>query len=74
VGHQQLNGKIGSATTTTTKQPKEDRVEPEAKKLRVQASDPKETTTKESGQDPLDLEHMPPVGSLGPPHVSLHST
>jgi hypothetical protein len=32
-----LNGKTGSATTTTTKQPEEDRAEPEAKKLRVQA-------------------------------------
>jgi hypothetical protein len=29
----QLNGKTGSATTTTTKQPEEDRAEPEAKKL-----------------------------------------
>jgi hypothetical protein len=29
----QLNGKIGNATTTTTKQPKEDRAEPKAKKL-----------------------------------------
>jgi hypothetical protein len=48
----QLNGKTGSATTTTTKQPEEDRVEPEAKKLRVQASDPKESTTKESGTSP----------------------
>jgi hypothetical protein len=37
----QLNGKTGSATTTTTKQPEEDHAEPEAKKLRVQALDPK---------------------------------
>jgi hypothetical protein len=29
----QLNGKTGSTTTNTTKQPEEDRVEPEAKKL-----------------------------------------
>jgi hypothetical protein len=48
----QLNGKIGSTTTTTTKQPKEDRAEPEAKKLQVQTSDPKEATTKESGTPP----------------------
>jgi hypothetical protein len=48
----QLNGKIGSATTTTTKQPEEDHAEPEAKKLRVQALDPKEATTKESGTPP----------------------
>jgi hypothetical protein len=48
----QLNGKTGSATTTTTKQPEEDRAELEAKKVRVQASDPKEATTKESGTPP----------------------
>jgi hypothetical protein len=29
----QLNGKIGSATSTTTKQPEEDHAEPEPKKL-----------------------------------------
>jgi hypothetical protein len=29
----QLNGKTRSSTTTTTKQPEEDRAEPEAKKL-----------------------------------------
>jgi hypothetical protein len=29
----QLNGKIGSATTTITKQSEEDRAEPEANKL-----------------------------------------
>jgi hypothetical protein len=28
-----LNGKTGSATTTTTKQPEEDHTDPEAKKL-----------------------------------------
>jgi hypothetical protein len=48
----QLNVKTGSATTITTKQPEEDRVELEAKKLRVQASDPQESTTKESGTPP----------------------
>jgi hypothetical protein len=48
----QLNDKIGSATTTSTKQPKEDHKEPKAKKLRVHASDPKESTTKESGTPP----------------------
>jgi hypothetical protein len=48
----QLNGKIGSATATTTKQPKENHAELETKKLRVQASDPKEATTQESGTPP----------------------
>jgi hypothetical protein len=48
----QLNGKIGSTTTTTTKQPEEYRVEPKAKKLQVQASNPKEATTKESRTPP----------------------
>jgi hypothetical protein len=48
----QLNGKTGSATTTTTKQPKEDHAELEAKKLLVQSSDPKDATTKESGTPP----------------------
>jgi hypothetical protein len=47
----QLNGKIGSATTATTKQPEEDHTEPEVNKLRVQASDSKEAT-KESGTPP----------------------
>jgi hypothetical protein len=36
-----------SATTGTTKQPKEHPAEPEAKKLRVQSSDTKEATTEE---------------------------
>jgi hypothetical protein len=45
----QLNGKIEKATITTTKQPEEDRADPEAKKLRVQASDPNKSTTNESG-------------------------
>jgi hypothetical protein len=48
----QLNSKTGSATATTTKQPEEYNAEPEAKKLRVQASDPEETTTKDSGTPP----------------------
>jgi hypothetical protein len=48
----QLNGKIGSATTTTTKQLEENYAEPDAKKLRVQASDAKEATTQESGTPP----------------------
>jgi hypothetical protein len=46
--HGQLNGKIESATTTTTKQPKEDHTEPKAKKLQVHTSDPNDSTTKES--------------------------
>jgi hypothetical protein len=45
----QLNEKAVKVTITTTKQPKEDHAEPEAKKLRVQALDPNESTTKESG-------------------------
>jgi hypothetical protein len=45
----QLNGKTGSATATTTKQPEENHAEPKTKKLQVQASDPKEATTQESG-------------------------
>jgi hypothetical protein len=43
----QHKDKIGSATTSTTKQLEEHSVEPEAKKLRVQSSDPKEATTEE---------------------------
>jgi hypothetical protein len=43
----QLNVQIGSAIATITKQPEENYAEPEAKKLRVQASDPKEATTQE---------------------------
>jgi hypothetical protein len=45
----QLNGKAEKATTTTKKQPEENRVELEAKKLRIQASDPNKSTTNESG-------------------------
>jgi hypothetical protein len=45
VEYGQHNGKTGSVATPTTKQPKENYAEPEAKKLRVQASDPKEATT-----------------------------
>jgi hypothetical protein len=48
----QLNGKIGSATATTTKQLEENYVEPEAKKLRVQASNVKEAIAQESGTPP----------------------
>jgi hypothetical protein len=48
----QHKDKIGSATVATTKQPKENSAEPEAKKLRVQAPDPKEATTKEIGTPP----------------------
>jgi hypothetical protein len=43
----QPKGKITSATTGTMKQPKEHPVEPEAKKLRVQPSNPKEATIEE---------------------------
>jgi hypothetical protein len=45
----QLNGKAEKATITNTKQPEEDHTELEAKKLRVQASDPNKSTTNESG-------------------------
>jgi hypothetical protein len=45
-----LNRNIGSTTTTTTKQPEENYAQPEVKKHRVQATDPKEATTQESGQ------------------------
>jgi hypothetical protein len=38
---------IKSATTGTTKQPEEHPAEPEAKKLRVQPSNPKEATVEE---------------------------
>jgi hypothetical protein len=48
----QLNDKIGSAIATTTKHPEENYAELEAKKLRVQASDPKEAMTQESGTPP----------------------
>jgi hypothetical protein len=47
-----LNGKTGSATATTTKQPEEDHAEPETKKLHVQASEAKEATSQESGTPP----------------------
>jgi hypothetical protein len=43
----QNKDKIGNATTCTTKQLEERPVKPEAKKLRVQSSDPKEATTEE---------------------------
>jgi hypothetical protein len=45
----QLNGKTKKAIITSTKQPEEDCAELEAKKLRVQASDPNKSITKESG-------------------------
>jgi hypothetical protein len=45
----QLNGKIESATITTTRQPEEDRAEPEAKKIQIQVSYTKKFTTNESG-------------------------
>jgi hypothetical protein len=48
----QINGKTGSATATTIKQPEENHAEPEAKKLRVQASYLKEATAQESGTPP----------------------
>jgi hypothetical protein len=48
----QFNGETGSTTATTTKQLEENYAEPEAKKLRVQASDPKEATVQESGTPP----------------------
>jgi hypothetical protein len=48
----QFNSKTGSATTTTTKRPKENHAEPKTKKLRVQASDPKEAIAEESGTPP----------------------
>jgi hypothetical protein len=43
----QPKDKITGTTTGTTKQPEEHRAEPEAKKLRVQSSNPKETTVEE---------------------------
>jgi hypothetical protein len=45
----QLNDKAEKATIANTKQTEEDRTELEAKKLRVQASDPNKSTTSESG-------------------------
>jgi hypothetical protein len=48
----QLNNKTGSATAITTNQPEENYAEPEAKTLRVQASDAKEATSQELGTPP----------------------
>jgi hypothetical protein len=48
----QHNGKTRSTAATTTKQLEENYMEPEAKKLRVQASDLKEAATQESGTPP----------------------
>jgi hypothetical protein len=48
----QFNGETGSTTATTTKQLEENYAEPEVKKLRVQASDPKEATVQESRTPP----------------------
>jgi hypothetical protein len=48
----QTFGKTGSATATITKQPEENYVEPEVKKLRVQASDAKEAIAQKSGTPP----------------------
>jgi hypothetical protein len=45
----QLNGKAVKVIITNSNQPEEDHAEPEAKKLRVQALDPNESTTNESG-------------------------
>jgi hypothetical protein len=45
----QHKGKIGSVAIATTKQPEENCAKPEAKKLRVQASDPKEATKRSQG-------------------------
>jgi hypothetical protein len=49
----QHKDKTGSAATATTKQLEENPAEPEAKKLRVQSSDPNETTTQEAGIPPI---------------------
>jgi hypothetical protein len=49
----QHKDKTGSASVATTKQLKENLAEPEAKKLRVQSSDPKEATTHEVGTPPI---------------------
>jgi hypothetical protein len=48
----QHKDKTGSTAAATTKQPKENHAEPEGKKLRLQAPDPKEATTQESGTPP----------------------
>jgi hypothetical protein len=48
----QLQGKIENETTTTTRQPEENKVgsiETEAKKLRVQTEDPNKSATNRSG-------------------------
>jgi hypothetical protein len=50
----QPKDKITSTTTGTTKQLEEHPAEPEAKKLRVQPSDPKEATTE--GEDTSTME------------------
>jgi hypothetical protein len=42
-----MDNSTGSATAIITKQLEENYAEPEAKKLRVQASDPKEATAQE---------------------------
>jgi hypothetical protein len=47
-----LKGKIEKETTTTTRQPEEnkaDNIKPEAKKLQVQAEDPNKSATNELG-------------------------
>jgi hypothetical protein len=46
--YRQHNSKIGSAAMPTTKQLEQNYMEREAKKLRVQSSDPKEPTTQEA--------------------------
>jgi hypothetical protein len=48
----QLKGKTDKETTTTTRQPEENKagsIKPEVKKLRVQAEDPGKSATNESG-------------------------
>jgi hypothetical protein len=45
----QHKDKTGSATVPTTKQLEENPIELEAKKLRLQSSDPKDATTQEAG-------------------------
>jgi hypothetical protein len=51
--YEQHKDKIGSTTTATTKQLKENSTEPDAKKLQVQSPDPEEATTKEPGTPPV---------------------
>jgi hypothetical protein len=50
----QPKDKITSATTGTMKQFEEHPAEPEAKKLRVQPSDPKEATIEDRGENGMD--------------------